>query len=95
MLRIITEGNDKAFLDKYIRLKLLKREGVDFTVLSAGGWTTLDLHSPELEKYNDARDKICLIFDADTTANNGGFALRIAALQAKIAEISAKIWEAT
>jgi hypothetical protein len=91
MLKIIVEGNDKIFIEKFISLKLAKTKDVDFEVINAGGWTTLNLLSAKLNEFTDSGDKICLVFDSDTSQNQGGFAIRLKQLQEKISELGVKL----
>jgi len=91
MVRILVEGKEKVFIERYLELRLKKQKDVDFEVVETGGWTSLHLLSPEIDGYTDSRDKICIIFDADTTVNNGGYAKRLAQIQKDISQIGTKL----
>jgi hypothetical protein len=87
MLRIFVEGKEKIFLERYIEIKFSKINDTDFKIISTGGWTSLNRLRPEIQEYTDKGDKLCIIFDADVTANNGGFSKRLTEIKAIINSI--------
>lgn len=75
MLRVFTEGKDSSFIDIYLNFLGYFRE-IDFTVNNSAGWTKIHEIAPKIREYQDAGDKVVLIFDSDDVENGGGFVKR-------------------
>ncbi|MGY0391734.1 DUF3226 domain-containing protein [Bizionia sp. KMM 8389] len=76
MLVIITEGKDEVFIKEYLEFLGYENE-VHFKTDSIGGWTKIKLSEPILKRYRDEGNTVVLVFDADTSLNDGGYQRRL------------------
>ena len=90
MVDIFIEGNEKAFLIEVIKSIGKENELSNIDFISTSGYTNLKLNEVKLKENNDLGKTNLIIFDADSNQNGGGFANRLAEINATLVEIGVR-----
>lgn len=81
MNRIYVEGRDKLFVEALLKKEFGSTYSDETIVIKANGWQKLDLLKQEFNKSMDEGGQNLIIFDADTTLNEGSFDIRKAQIE--------------